>query len=80
MAYTVVQTKTVFGNQRVSICDVTADGASGTIPTGFSNINGYALASISMATAAVIMKASAGTVTVSAAANGDHFFLTIFGN
>lgn len=79
MAYTVTQEKTVFGNLRAHICNVTADAASGTIPTGLAKIVGYALAPISMATAAPIMKASGGTITVSAAVNGDNFFLTVYG-
>jgi hypothetical protein len=79
MAYTVTQIKTVFGDQRVHICDVTADAASGTIPTGLSVITGYAMAPISMATAAVLMKASGGTITISAATNGDHLFVTVYG-
>jgi len=79
MAYTVTQIKTGFGDQKVHICNVTADAASGTIPTGLSVITGYAVGPISMATASPIMKASGGTVTVSAAVNGDNFFLTIYG-
>lgn len=79
MAYTVTTTKTVFGDQRVHLCNVTADAASGTIPTGLAVITGYAVGPISMATASVIMKASGGTVTISAAANGDNFYLTIYG-
>jgi len=79
MAYTVTQEKTVFGNLRAHICNVSADAASGTIPTGLAEIVGYALAPISMATAAPLMKASGGTITVSNAVNGDNFFLTVYG-
>jgi hypothetical protein len=79
MAYTVTQEKTVFGNLRVHFCNVTADAASGTIPTGLGSIVGYSVGPISMATASPIMKASGGTVTVSAAANGDNFYLIIYG-
>lgn len=79
MAYTVTQEKTVFGNLRAHICNVTADAASGTIPTGLAKVVGYSLAPISMATASPIMKASGGTITVSAAVNGDNFFLTVYG-
>jgi hypothetical protein len=79
MAYTVTQEKTVWGNMRVHICNVTTDAASGTIPTGLTQIAGYSLAPISMATAAPLMKASGGTITVSAAASGDNFFLTVYG-
>jgi hypothetical protein len=79
MAYTVTQEKTVFGNMRVHFCNVTADGASGTIPTGLSTIAGYSIAPISMATASPLMKASGGTITVSAAVNGDNFYVIVFG-
>lgn len=79
MAYTVTQEKTVFGNMRAHICNVTADAASGTIPTGLTAITGYALAPVSMATAAPLIKASGGTVTVSNATNGDNFYLTVYG-
>jgi hypothetical protein len=79
MAYTVTQTKTGFGDQRVAICNVTADAASGTIPTGLTLITGYSVGPISMATASPLMKASGGTVTVSAAANGDNFYLIVYG-
>lgn len=79
MAYTVTQEKTVFGNMRVHICNVSADAASGTIPTGLTTIAGYAIAPISMATSSPLMKASGGTITVSNAVNGDNFFVTVFG-
>jgi hypothetical protein len=79
MAYTVTQTKTVMGDQRVHICDVTADGASGTIPTGLTVITGHMIGPISMATASPLMKSSGGTITVSAAANGDHFYCIVYG-
>lgn len=79
MAYTVTREQTVQGNLRVAICDVTADAASGTIPTGFGSIAGYSIAPISMATASPLMKASGGTITVSAATTGDHFFVIVYG-
>lgn len=79
MAYTVTGVHTVLGNQRVYIAEVTADGASGTIPTGFGTIVGHHIGPISMATSSPLMKASGGTVTVSAAATGDHFYMFIYG-
>lgn len=79
MAYTVTQEKTVFGNLRVHVCNVTADAASGTIPTGLTTIVGYSIAPVSMSTAAPLMKASGGTITVSNAANGDNFYTVVFG-
>lgn len=79
MAYTVTQEKTVVGNLRMHICDVTADGASGNWNTGLNPIVGYCLSPISMATASPIIKAATSVVTVSAAANGDHFYLFVYG-
>ena len=79
MAYTVTQEKSVFGNMRVHICNVTADAASGTIPTGLSTISGHSIGPISMATASPLMKSSGGTITVSAAANGDNFYVIVYG-
>jgi hypothetical protein len=79
MAYTISQEKTVFGNMRVHFCNVTADAASGTIPTGLTQIAGYSISPISMSTASPLMKASGGTITVSAAANGDNFYVIVYG-
>jgi hypothetical protein len=79
MAYTVTREASVFGNKAVSLCDVSADAASGTIPTGLSKINSVALCPQSMATAAIKVSVSGGTVTVSNAASGDVFFLTVIG-
>jgi len=79
MAYTVATEKTVFGNLRTHICEVTADAASGEVATGLTLVKGYALGPVSMATAAPLMKASGGTITVSNAAGGDHFYLTVYG-
>lgn len=88
MAYTVsVSNKTVYGNQRVHHLAITADAATGTIATGLSVVEGLSVAPDSMATAAVKLRknalpagtASAGSVAVSGAANGDAFFLTVYG-
>jgi hypothetical protein len=79
MAYTVTKEQAVFGNERVVICNVSADAASGTIPTGLGTIVGHSLGPQSMSTAAVKMSVSGGTVTVSNAASGDVFFLTVYG-
>lgn len=79
MAFTVTKTNSVFGNKAVAICEVTADAASGTIVTGFGAIDGYSLSPISMATASPLIKKSGGTITVSAAASGDNFYLTVYG-
>lgn len=79
MAYTVSRKATVWGDMGVVVCDVTADAASGTIPTGLSRIYGYSLGPQSMGTAAIKMAAATGTVTVSNAVNGDAFYLTVYG-
>lgn len=80
MAYTVTKEQSVFGNMRVQICNVSADAASGSVPTGFSKIVGYSLCPISMASAAPLVKISTSSVVVSNAANGDNFYLVVFGN
>lgn len=79
MAYTVSATKVVLGNKRAELIEVTADAASGTIPCGLGGIDCISLAPKSMATAAIKMSTSGGTVTVSNAASGDNFFLTVIG-
>lgn len=80
MAYTVSKDDSVFGNKAVALCDVTADAASGTVPTGLSRIASVSMAPKSMATSAIKLSVSGGTVTISNAANGDAFFLTVFGS
>jgi hypothetical protein len=79
MAYTVEQEKTVVGNLRMHICDVTADGASGNWNTGLNPIVGYAISPISMNSGAPLIKAATSVVTVSAATTGDHFYLFVYG-
>lgn len=79
MAFTVSKVETVFGDKKVSICTVTADAASGTVPTGVGAIQGVSLGPLSMATSAIKMSVSGGTVTVSNAASGDAFYLTVMG-
>lgn len=79
MAYTVSKVSTVFGNKKVDICEVTADAASGTIPTSLGAIDGYALGPLSMATSAIKVSKSGGTITVSNAVNGDNFYITVYG-
>lgn len=79
MAYTVSKVDSVFGNKAVALCDVTADAASGTIPTGLGKIDSVSLGPQSMASSAIKISVSGGTVTVSNAANGDAFYLHVFG-
>lgn len=88
MAYTAtLQKNNVMGNQRVAQYLVTADAASGIVVSSVGLIDCIAVAPVSMATAGVKFKinttsASAvanGTILVSSAANGDAFFLTVYG-
>lgn len=79
MAYTVTKEQSVFGNMRVQICNVGADAASGSIPTGFNSVAGYSISPISMNSAAPLIKISGSSVVVSNATNGDNFFLFVYG-
>jgi hypothetical protein len=88
MAYTAtLQKNNVMGNQRVAQYLVTADAASGVVVTTLGYIDAIAVAPVSMATAGAKFKANTnaasaaanGSVMVSSAANGDVFFLTVFG-
>lgn len=88
MAWTVTTTQdTVFGNDRVKILKVSADGAESNIETGLGVVTAFSFAPISMSTAAPKIAynslstgtAAAGWMAVSAAANGDVFFLTVYG-
>ena len=79
MAYTVSKVSTVFGNKKVDLVEVTADAASGTIPTSLGAIDAYSLGPISMATSAIKVSKSGGTLTISNAASGDNFYVTVYG-
>jgi len=79
MAYTVTATKCVIGNKRAELAEVTADAASGTIPCSLGKIVSVSIAPKSMASAAIKLSVSGGTVTVSNAASGDDFFITVIG-
>lgn len=79
MAYTVTRTDSAFGDQRVALIEVTADAASGTIPLPFNAVKGWSIGPKSMATSAVIIKASTALLTVSAAVSGDNFMVVVYG-
>ena len=87
MAFTVSTEKTTFGNMKVHIMDVTADGATAELATGLDYIYGMSSAHLSMATGNTSMDynvltaatASNGTIAVTGAASGDHFCLVVFG-
>lgn len=88
MAFTATLLKTtVFGDQRVQHYSVVADAASGSVSTGLGYVVACGYAPQSCATAGFKIKANLsaasatanGTVMVSSAANGDVFFLTVYG-
>jgi hypothetical protein len=88
MAFTVTtKKKTVFGDMRVHILDVTTDGAEDNIATGMSVIEGFAVGAQSIATSAFSLNenvdssgtAANGTIGASGLASGDAFFLTVYG-
>lgn len=89
MAYTAtVVFKTVLGNKRVHVYDVTADAQSGVVNTGFKYIEAHQASPISMATFSLVKirpninaasAASNGAIMISGAASGDRLFLTVFG-
>lgn len=87
MAYTIVRTQSVFGNERVVHMDVTADAATQAIDTGLKNIVAMSYGPISMNSSnihiAVNSNASGvqayGTVGVSGNTSGDRFFITVYG-
>ena len=80
MAYTVTRKNVNLGSVNGALCSVTADAASGTVPTGLGSIQSVAIAPQSMNSSNIKFSVSAGTVTVSGCTSGDAFFLTIFGN
>lgn len=77
----------VHGNQRVEGYEVLADAASGVIATGLGYVDGIAVAPVSAATAGGKFKRNLdatsalanGSVFVSSVANGDVFYVTIYG-
>jgi len=80
--------RSVFGNKAVQVYSVTADGAEGTVATGLKSVSWITYAPSSMATAAAHLKlnvltsgtAAAGYIAVTGVANGDIFYLTVFGS
>lgn len=90
MAYTVtIVNKTVFGNKRVSLLDVTADAQSGSVDSGFGVVDAFSVGPVSMATFSLVKfrpnisaasAASNGQIMVSGAASGDRFFITVYGH
>ncbi len=89
MAFTAsLLVKDAFGSKRTQIYKISADAASGTVATGLQYIDAAFISPRSMATAAPKVyenidsdssSTANGTVFVSSAANGDVFFLTVYG-
>lgn len=88
MAYTTTLIKnSIMGNQRVAEYNVTADAASGSVATTVGLIDSIQITPISMATICghfrintnAASAASNGVLFCSSIANGDNFFLTVYG-
>lgn len=87
MAFTVSTTKTVFGNMRVHVLDVTADAATQTVETGLKVIVGHSLGIQSASTAGFKVYAnsnasgvqSMGVLGISGVASGDEFYVVVYG-
>lgn len=89
MAFTVtVVNRTVMGNKRVDLLDVTADAQSGVVATGMKYVDAFSVGPVSMATVSLVKfrpnigadsAAANGSIMVSGSASGDRFFLTVYG-
>ena len=88
MAYTTsISKKTVFGDMRVQMYDITADAATAAIDTGLESVIHLDWAPNSCSTAAVkfdknVLAAgtiAAGYIAITGAASGDEFFVTVYG-
>ena len=88
MAYTVSRgVPTVFGNKRAIPLKITADAATQTVETGLSVVEWHSLSPISCTTASLKVYPnsnasgvqSMGVIGISGAANGDIFFVTVYG-
>jgi hypothetical protein len=88
MAYTVsFIAKTVFGDKRAHLMKITADNATQTVETGLGVIDAFALGACSMnsGTPRIYVNSNAsgvqsnGVLGISGVANGDVFFVTVYG-
>lgn len=92
MAYTASLTaRSTFGNQSVAFYTVTADGASGTVSTGFGTIEGLTMTPGSITTNNSVAigrvrpngtaagAASAGVIGFSGFTSGDVMYLMVYG-
>lgn len=88
MAFTVTRTPTVFGDQRVVLLNITADGAEANIETGLGVINAAVIGQFySMATGGAQVRtnvnstgtAANGTLGVSGLSANANFDVVVFG-
>jgi hypothetical protein len=88
MAFTVgINKKYNMGDQRVHQISCSVDSASGNILTGLKSVEHLHISPISMATASIVLKRNIGsgatsvpgTININGAANGDVFYLTVYG-
>ena len=87
MAFTVVNTPSVFGNYRIVILDVTADASTQTVQTGLQKIVGHVIGPQSLSTAAIKVYANSsasgvaamGSLGISGCVNGDKFYVVCIG-
>jgi hypothetical protein len=89
MAYaSTMVAKTVFGDKRVHLIRVTPDATSGTVDTGLSYIDAFAVGAQSCTTTgfrsfpnsdAANSNTVNGEIGVSGAVSGDVFFYTVYG-
>lgn len=87
MAYTITKDKTVFGNKRCVGLKISADAASETVATGLQHVDFLSFGQVSMTSIGIRIRpnltaagaASEGSIGISGCANGDEFFVTVFG-
>ncbi len=87
MAYTVVNTPSVFGNKQVRLLKITADAATQAVQTGLGVIEHINVGFTSAATQAMKFSINSnasgvqafGTLGISGCASGDEFYVTVYG-
>jgi hypothetical protein len=88
MAFTLVHNKTVFGNLRVNVINVTTDGAEEAIYTGMGFVTGFAVGKGSMNSANQHFYKNKGTtgtalngyIACTGFTSGDAFDLIVYGH
>lgn len=88
MAYTVTNTKTVFGDKRVHGLKVVADAASDTVETGLKYIEWFSVGFASMNSLNIRLRpnagagstATVGSLGISGCTSGDEFYVTVYGH